>query len=391
MLFEDYLRTNDSRKVHTQSDYDFLNLSSWETVTYVREKVIDWYKNSTGSIDWEKRFKSKDNQEHKGAFFELFCHELLVKSGYKVKTHSKQVNNTSKVPDFEAIKGSEIKFYLECTLANAPKHSLSIEKLQNEIVEVVENIDSPNFFINIDFAKTGVHTISRTKFKKFIDEIITNLPDHNIINNKDGYHWTYIEKNWEINISFLQKSQQMRDKGIKRSLGILSYGSARIIDSTQPLLNSLKQKRASKYGILECPFIIAINTSDYYLQDIDIMQSLFGAQFFSDNGFSLSSIDTGFSSFFIKNNRIQNTGVSAILIARDLSPWRLDNSPIDLWHNPFAKNKLDLSSLEVPQNIFEKENDSFVRKKINGRKSSEIIGIDIHYKDTDIKARSKQL
>ena len=136
--------------------------------------------------------------------------------------------------------------------------------------------------------------------------------------------------------------------------------------ATEPLrLSSLKSHcdqlltgSVEKTSAFQHPYIICVNSTDFYLDDISIEQTLFGTR--SEEG------------FFICNDKPQNTSVSGILLIRGLVPWNLHVLSSSLWHNPWAKYPLPKDTLLTDQHFYEVSNSRPQKNFLPGKSLGEI-------------------
>lgn len=370
-LFPDFERTFAGRANHDNSNYSFLNNSSWEASTYVRNKLINWASNFPLDKDFIKRFTSKNNQEHLGAFFEIVIFQWLKNQNLHIDFHQTASVESGKRPDFTVSKNQSQIFLAECTLSAMPDNDLGLKKLRDQITDVIESIPSPKYWINIDFEDCSSTSLSKRKLITFVQKVINEGqgPHESLMDKKK---WTLNESGWRLTFSLFPKSIDST-----RSLGMVANGPAKFIDSERPLRTALDRKRGRNYGVLSKPYVICINSSDIYQDEISIMQALFGQAL---TGSSLFIRGSQSDSFFLSNNKPQNTSVSAVLIVKDLVPWNLHVVKMSLWHNPWAKYPLNENALMVEQHSFTlKTEGEYERTVIAGKSLGEILEIDPSY------------
>lgn len=375
-LFDDFQRTRKGRADHDSSQFEFLNTSAWKAASYVRNRFTEWAKDFPIDKDFVKRFKSSKNREHNAAFFELVMFQWFKKQNLEVIFQETSVLGSKRRPDFTLVKhGKEIAI-AESTLSALPGHVEGIAKLENQIADILESIPSPNYFVNIDFVKSGTSTIPKKLLKVFIVNVIDEGQTQTV-SIYDRRKWTLNCNDWQIDFSLFNKSN-----ATTRTLGAISYGGAQMINSQRPLRTALNRKRARSYGTLNVPFIICINSSDFHLDEISIMQTLFG---YSGDIRVESKIKTD-DGFLLCNGKPQNTSVAAVLILKGLVPWNLHAVKISLWHNPWATLPLDTDTLNVEQNIYrETSQNVLVRNTIYGRSLGETLSIDEDYLSENVE------
>ncbi|NOT76964.1 MAG: hypothetical protein HOP08_18730 [Cyclobacteriaceae bacterium] len=361
-LFSAFKRTSMARANHDSSNYEFLDNSAWKAASYVRNKIIEWVCDFPLDKDFVARFTSHEDKEHAGAFFELVTFQFLRHLGYRVFFQLPSIAGSSRRPDFTVYRKRKEILIAECTLSGLPNHSPGIDRLENQIKDMIESVASPDYYINVDFERSGTISIAKNKIISFVKKVIAEgqTPVDSL---HDVNHWTMEESGWKITVSLIPKPKEST-----RTLGINSSGGAEIIDSVSSLRNSLNRKRASKYGSLSLPYLICLNSFDFYMDEMDIMQALF----YEDG-------------FWKCNEKPQNRTVSALLLFKDLGRWNLNSARPILWHNPWAEYPLTTSILNVDQYIFTDTDRQFpTRKLINGRSFREILNIDNDYLSQEV-------
>lgn len=365
-LFENFNRTHVGRANHNHSAYEFLNVSAWKAAEYVRNKVIEWSNDFPMDKDFIKRFTHKNNSEHHAAFFELATYQWLKKQNFEIEIHRVASEDSARRPDFTILKNNNPLFFAECAMSALPDHDPGIETLKNRICDTIESIHCPKYFINVDFENCTSETIPTKRLITFIESIIQEGQEQ-VSSYGDIKKWIFQERGWRIKFSLMPKKE-----GVQRTLGMTGHGAAQIIFSEKPLRSTLDRKRGKNYGALECPYIICVNSSDFYLDDISIEQTLFGNQ--SEEG------------FFICDDKPQNTSVSGILLVKGLVPWNLHVVSSVLWHNPWAKHPLPKTTLLVDQHFHEAGSNQKVEEHfLPGKSLGEILGISGDYMSSEVE------
>lgn len=364
-LFENFNRTHAGRANHNHSAYEFLNVSAWKAADYVRSKVIEWSVDFPMDKDFVKRFTHKSNSEHHAAFFEMVTYQLLKTQNFEIVVHRIASEGSARRPDFTILKGDNPLFFAECAMSALPDHDPGIETLQNRICDIIESFHCPKYFINVDFENCSTETIPTKRLTSFIESLIQEGQEQ-VTSYSDIRRWNFEERGWKIRFTLMPKAD-----GVQRTLGITEHGAAQIIFSEKPLRSTLDRKRGKNYGELQHPYIICVNSSDFYLDDISIEQTLFGTR--SEEG------------FFICNDKPQNTSVSGILLIMGLVPWNLHVVSSSLWHNPWAKYPLPKDTLLTNQHFYEVSNSRPQKNFLPGKSLGEILGINSDYMSSEVE------
>jgi hypothetical protein len=356
-----------------------INKSAWPAAQYVRQILTDWATEFPMDSDFLARFQSSNYQSHLAAFFELSMFKWFKNQDYSVTLHQTASAQSTRRPDF-CISKSDVKmFYAECTLSALPDHDRGVERLKNQILDVIENIPSPKYWVNVDFIKSSTASLAKRKIITFVKNIIEEGPQGGIdLTELYKKQWILSDDGWQIGFSLFPKQS-----GIVRTLGAIHGGPAGIIYSEKPLRGAMDRKKGSNYGSLDTPYVICINSSDFYLDDLSVMQTLFGSRA-SGNGFSLAEKES--DGFFYRKGQPLNKSVSAVLIAHNLVPWNLHVAQSTLWHNPFASSPLPTKSVDVHQINFSSSNTLlYERVTTEGKLLGEILQVDAAYMARDVE------
>lgn len=272
--------------------------------------------------DFIGRFKSLDNDQHRSAFLELYLHAFLRLQGYQVEIHKKAGDNSRKLPDFQAKKG-ELCIYIECTHSINPlEEKPGALARVNNILDVIEEIPLPEHLLSVNIETVGPNSLAKEHLVDFIKQFIDKRPESIYDNPK----WVYSKDDWKIEFGVISTT-----KPTPLTIGSLMVGGFGFTNSIPHLNRALINKRASKYGNLQDPYIIAVNSHDVVLLDEDIGRALYGFDF---NG------KISVNSFFNNEGKPQNTRVSGVYIIKNLVHFNMDSVEITFWHNPWAINPL---------------------------------------------------
>ena len=144
---------------------------------------------------------------------------------------------------------------------------------------------------------------------------------------------------WNVTFQAIPKSPKARGKQGIRPIGIRFFGFQECKED-EWIRNAIKEK-ATKYGNLDLPYIIAINVLSIFSNDDHmVMDALFG-----DEGVTFYHLPTGGSDHeltrapngaFLGPQGPQNTRVSGVIICSDLLWGNIVKINPVLWHNPWA-------------------------------------------------------
>ncbi|MFD8560550.1 hypothetical protein ACFV1N_25030 [Streptosporangium canum] len=95
-IFSAVERTDPSPAGHGDSHSQFIDRVAGPFWDQVRDLIEDWFSQlcSDAQADVRGRLRSRNDRQSKGAFFELYLHECLLRMGYTVTCHP-EIDGTS--------------------------------------------------------------------------------------------------------------------------------------------------------------------------------------------------------------------------------------------------------------------------------------------------------
>jgi hypothetical protein len=303
-------------------------------------------------------------------------HQVLVQCGYYVDVEPPLADRLTS-PDFFA-RRAEASIYLEATVAtDLPDEERRRESARSRVYDMINAVDSPDFFIRVVKVEipSGAADAPPRRVRAWLKQQLAER-DWNEANTL--YRTSHLDAlpthdfediGVKIRISFIPRSEAKRGQPGLRPIGLYPVVS-RIGDVVTPLQSSLKSK-STKYGRLDAPFVIAVNsTSEWGTEVYEIEQALFGyEEVHVIDGGSHRLVRTG-TGFFRPDGRSVNERVSAVLVG-SVWPSSLDNVSLTLYHNPWAEKPLSRESLPFPQKLL--VDNRFER--IPGQKLNQILGL----------------
>jgi len=382
-LFDEITRDYTGFRCYTEPKWNYLNRCARLECERIRNLLEQWFKNfpSKAQDDLRKRFQSKKDQHHLSAFFELYLHELLSKSGFSVEIHP-VMRNKSTHPDFKVLKDGKPLFYLEVKVVSLSDEDISAKARENQVYKVLNRIKSPNSFIGVKVQGTPVTNPPGAKMRRFLECKLSNLDLNTIAkqSEQDGFEalpqWEWKHDDWQVIFFPIPKKLKAQAKLDVRPIGLQMYNPKLTIPHIG--IKQAIQDKAIKYGELDLPYIVAINImKEFGGDDIDISNALFGeeqvALIFRRNELIGKQFRRKPNGAWYGPNGPQNKRVSAVLIAVGLTPWEIAKITPVLWHNPWARNPLPLRIWRLPQVILNKKSAQLRKKR--GKKAWQILGL----------------
>lgn len=346
MLFEEKERVDQDSKRYIENDFTYLDRSARKESDNVRQFLNKWVNcfPKKEAIEIISRIKSGDKIAFDSAVFEVFLYSIIKCLGYHIDIHPELDNGSKKRPDFLVRTPNGDEFYLEAVLASEDsKEKKAKEQIKNVVLEAINSINSPDFFIGINAEGDPNTPPSSKKLCNFITLWLTQLDPDIVIKNveKNGLDsipsiiWKH--EGWCIEFEAIPKNPEKRGKG-QKVIGLHSNGF-REVKTWKSIIKAIRSK-GSRYGELKKPFIIAICVDEFSIDRYDETQALFGQEELIINIETptiLPKKRRAPNGAWLGPQGIQYTRVSGVWIFNSVNPWNLVTRQNTLYFNPWAQ------------------------------------------------------
>jgi hypothetical protein len=355
VLFENKERTSQDPKSYIESDWDYLDRSGRSEAQRVRDFLSQWVLEYPESERAEliARITCGDQTAFRSATFELALFALLRSKGCAVTVHPDLPNENTTHPDFLVVTPDGDSVYVEAVLASEYSDAdISARKRTDAVLNSIEKIDSPNFFLGVNADGHPERPPSAKQLRRDLERWLASL-DPDMVAHEVALHghdaiptmkWNH--EDWNIVFEAIPTKPERRGQG-QRVIGAIS-GGARWVNVWEPLRDAVKAK-GNRYGELPYPLLIAINVDSLFGDGIDEMQGLFGQE-----EFVLSVDDSTPPMMRRKPNGAwfgpegpQYTRVSGAWIFSELNPWNIVSRKNTVYFNPWAAKPLPAIFLSV--------------------------------------------
>lgn len=346
---------NAAPKLGGETEFHFLDRSSRPEIDRVRamvQQLAEEYPKAEIS-ELVQRIRSGDDQNFHSSTFELLVYSILRRLGYSLLPHPPLDNGSNKRPDFLVTAPDGSQFYLEAVLASEENGSLAGK--QRMIATTLDAISkSRHDSFRVGFTHSGLPT-TQPPTKKLMSNIFNwlNALDPDAIwaktSSKGGLSDEYLyceHEDWKIRFDAQAINPERRGKS-RSMLGITSRGLP-IVDSSKPIRDAVTFK-SSRYGVLDKPYLIAVNFNTPFLHQEDEKQALFGSDFVTvskdDSEHPQLKAGRRADGAWHESN---GTRVSGAWIFNDLNIYSLAERRSTVYFNPWAKKPLSESLKQFP-------------------------------------------
>jgi len=307
-------------------------------------------------------FRSRDRIPHLSAAFELVVHELLFRAGAKTLAVDAAVAKGT-APDFLVELSNGQRLYIEATLATGvTPDAVGAEKRIDDVVNAIDDVTSPDFFWDLSYRGVPAKPVRIALLKSKLQAWAKDLDYDTIVSSPQALpSFSWEEHGLSLQIKPRPRQRSRGNTG-PSSIGVVmpqvSWGNSR-----EPIRVRALDK-AGKYGELDYPLVVVVNTFAGLAGPSELAEVLFGdivALVDSRTGSATDGRDTN-GIFFDGVNWI-NPRLDVLAVVSSLTPWTLahrsfasmvrpDKHPRGI-ALPFPSSSLNLlgQRLEVAQGI----------------------------------------
>jgi hypothetical protein len=276
-LFDQFERTDFSPMIHGGSVFDFHNRVDRPKWARVRDELEDWYSqypDDDGEL--RKRFRSRRQDQHFGAWWELYMYTCYRRLGYGIVVHPTLPNYDTK-PDFLVTHNSE-GAYVECKAVLERTRSAK----EAAILNSTNKASHPDFILELDIDQEGTHQPGVARIRTPIEKWLRRLNADDVIAASDAGRplpTLPLEINgWQLLYIARPVPPQQRGK-YSRLLGLVSWRV--VMYDNVGLIKRAVRTKGRKYADvdtpLDRPLIVALNTATVFIDDDEIDAALFGS------------------------------------------------------------------------------------------------------------------
>jgi len=382
-LFDQGGRLDKAVKRPTESRFAFLNRSARPQVVERRAMWTDWFGRYPDDAKKELRgrFRSRKDDQHAGAAFELFLHELALRIGGSVEVHPAIRPEIAKRPDFRVSLGGRPSFYLEATLAGPSQEERAAAARRRGALDSLNRLEVPQFRLDLDESGQPGTEVPIRQWKADLLRWLKSLPVETIYaaqragESRAGPRKVLQHGRWRLTLTAVAKEPSKRHEANKRLIRSRSQSFA-----GAPAVHQIRDSVAGKstrYGELDLPFIVAVRVEAWDCDSEDMMEALFGSQ-----GTLLELVGGRPRRLHPVRNRDglwnqvvgpRNRNVSAVLVCYGLDPGDLIRSTPVLIHNPWARRALDPRVWPLPQRLPDSKRSRLVL--VEGKEINQVLAL----------------
>jgi hypothetical protein len=340
-LFDNFNRSFEGPIAAGESSFGYLNRSARPEVDRIRAFLATCFDRYPAAHQAEMRARIRsDNRVHEAAVFELIVHELLLRAGHTILAIEPALEHTTKSPDFLVQSSGGERFYVECAVATGQSDAeAAANKRLQQALEAAESTPSPHHVLSLDIDGLPTGSLTLSRLRQQLAAWIQNLPMSEDATTVPGYR--YEEHGVALTFTVWRYQEAARADG-ERSVGITHYG----VRSTQigADLRGALLRKAKRYGELDAPYVVAVNTLEIRSLERELFDVLLGTTKMVFRRYEDGRVETfderAPDGIWTNGSRPRKRGLSAVWNFDRLAPWRPWAASVQLVRNPWAERPL---------------------------------------------------
>jgi hypothetical protein len=370
-IFDDIAREGLEPPLQDETAFAYLNRSGRNEAVHVRQLVDDWLDRypKAHRESLIQRFRSPIDDAHRSAFFELFLHELLLANGHRIVAIEPNLAHTPRSPDFLVQSKQRGRFYLEAVLATGrSQEEAAAQRRLNQALRAIDSVNSPAHFLDLTVRGTPARPISINRLRRELNTWIAVLPDDE--QAREAAPFVYEEHGVQIRLEAFPKHNRQR-RG--RAIGARHFPVQQVTANED--IRAALEKKASRYGALDLPYIVAVNAFGLFLDEDDAFDALLGTPAVvvrrMADGTMKPEETRNPDGVWCGSKGARKLGLSAVFSTQQIDPWNFASRNARIIRNPWAQKALGPVSLGVDE--FNPVGNKF--RKTEGRNMGLIFGL----------------
>ena len=334
-IYDDRNRADLTPQRNDETSFEFFNRAGGSLWRHSRALHKEWA-SRLGDREYAdvRAAMRSDDAQARSAFLELYLHECLIRGSFEVTVHP-ELPHTKRHPDFLAERDTT-RIYVEAIALGTSKAERARTARTNDLLAVLDQVGDDNFFLMTTSIMQASNSAPAASFRRGIRRWLGGL-DPDTVDARNLPSRTFEQDGWSVTVEAMPIRKDKRGT-IRRSIGIYAHGEAQFIDDGPKLVAALKTK-ASRYGNLHAPFVIAVGTNSFDDDDEDVFNALYGSVSWvlkevGPNDDATTRSVRNRDGYFGCPGAWKNRRVSAVLIVDQLALHDPTRARVALWVHP---------------------------------------------------------
>lgn len=249
--------------------FDRVEGAYWDEIREVADAFLNRVpKPAQGDI--VGRWRSGDDAAATSAWWEVYLHEWLIRSGFTVQVHEVQANGRK--PDFRAVRDG-LTIYLEATGPGISGEQRAKGNRQNDLLNQFNQVKSDRFVLWIRRLDVGTAPIRfsdwRRRAERWLDGLDDSSPDFSLA------PLVLTDGDWMAELVPFPRKGPVDPRLGPRAIGIYPMEGG-VRDDVQYARRLVQSKRTA-YGTLDAPLVIAVWAHSIFHRPDEWRAALFGS------------------------------------------------------------------------------------------------------------------
>jgi hypothetical protein len=337
------------------SEFEHLDNTAGEVADRARALMEHWFLRVPASAQPQirERFRSAAARTHRGAFFELYVHELATRLGYDVTVDIGNDATSERRPDFR-LRRDITDFQIEATTITGddivgPGNRARVQQLY----DAIDSLENREFLVGVALREVGPRTPGRklvAKIDRWLAELDPDDPPA-VADDRAARESRIEHDGWIVDVEAIAIRADLRGRDDFGGIGARTEGfesgerghiEMRKLEDAEPIAKALRSKAGHGYELDNKPFVIAALCAGTFAVEEDVAEALLGPVVHRipfDGGPSRGEYQGG-GLWLDDRCEPRNTRVSAVLTVFDLRPTGCAVVKPILWTNPWARHPL---------------------------------------------------
>jgi hypothetical protein len=330
-------RTDGTPRAHQEPAYAFLDRAAGARWQRVRTELDGWFGRlpAAARADLRNRFAQHAELDHAGAFWELWVHEAHRRRGFGV-TVNIGTEAGERRQDFVLARGCE-RCWLEATVVGGDSPlSFTERRLDEQLRDIVASVRAPRFSLALEVVAYGACSPGRRRVVPPLERWLGGFDVCELRARRAAGAAAPVKRlafeDWIVDVEAIVLADEVARSSGRAQLVPRGAGAG-AVDDVRPLRRKIK-KKASRYGDLDQPYLLAVLALGDRVCEQDVEHALMGRPLGRDHA------------VWIGPGGPCNTRLSGVLVARGLRSTDPHGRVAPaLWQNPWALRPL---ALELP-------------------------------------------
>jgi hypothetical protein len=283
MLFDEIMRQDTAPAGYSEGEFTYLNQSGRTEAAAVRHVLEEWFSHypEGHKEEFRQRFRSGSDEHFRACVFELYVYELLRACAYCVEVHPEVQDGGNTKPDFLAHQNGDDVLYVECTIASEGSDSERGAGARKRVVyDTLDRMESPDFFLDLQLCGAPATPPPGIRLRRQLTSWLQSLNFDEVVRlyQHEGVAllptYDFEHEGWQIRVRPIPKSGTLRGQPGVRPIGTRRTTSSSV--SRRDAVRSSVIDKASRYGLLNAPYIIAVNCLGMFAREQDYLEALYG-------------------------------------------------------------------------------------------------------------------